>query len=487
MFEWQDLREWLEAADRLGELRTLEGVDSNLELSAIAQVNARNLGPAILFNKIIGYEKTGFRVLTNSIANEKLFGLTFGHEPGTSLRDEVELLRGKPNQWERESENFPVREVTKASFLKNVDQGEKLNLLKFPAPLWHKKDGGPFLGSGVAVITKDLETGKINVGSYRAQLYDRSTVGFNAEKGKHGAAHRDGYFAKQERMPVVLVFGPDPLLYLLAGSEIPTGISELEYEGAIRGEPIDVVRGKYTGLPIPANCEIAVEGFIDKEKTKLEGPHGEWLGYYSSGAKEKPFVDVKAAYYRNDAIILGAAMSKGSYNDHAYWRSIWKSSLIYDEMVKNGIPNVRGVYSAPFGVGRQFIIVSIKQSYPGHATEAAYFASQTRSAAYMGKWVVVVDDDVNPYDIEDVLWAVSVRADPSDIGIIRKGWASAVDPLRPANIPSSSYTNNRGIIYAVVPYERLSDFPEKAYPDEDERKHIFDKWSSEMNGRWSKH
>jgi UbiD family decarboxylase len=484
MNKWRDLRGWLKNATEIGELVKLDQVNPELELSSIAQINAKNSGPAVLFSNITGYEDTKFRVLTNSVGNIKLFNLSFGFDINLSIKETIERLRGMPNKWEKEAANFPIHYVNESPILENVELDDEVNLMKFPTPLWHEKDGGRFIGTGVAVITSDPDDGKINVGSYRAQLYNKNTVGINAERGKHGSLHMNKYFQRNEPMPVVMVFGPDPLCYVLAGSEIPSGVSELEYQGAIQGDSVSVIKGRITGLPIPSNCEIAIEGYVYPDKTKLEGPHGEWTGYYASDAKQKPFVEVKALYYRNEAILLGAAMSKGSLNDHAFWRSIWRSALIYDEMVKNGIQNVKGVYTPPFGVGRQFITVAIKQSYPGHATEAGYLASQTRSAAYMGKWVVVVDDDIDPYDVEDVLWAMCSRADPSEIGIIKKAWASGVDPLRPKSIPASSYTNTRGIIFAVVPFERIDEFSESCVINYETRKSVFNNWEKSMKGRW---
>ncbi len=480
----RNLREWIDRAKEIGELRTLEEADPNLEISAIAQINAKNQGPAILFERIKGFADSGFRVLTNPLGNVRLFDLTFGLAVEGGVKETIERLRGRPNDWAARAADFPVNQVSSGPILENVRREGDVNLLDFPSPLWHDKDGGPFIGTGVAVFTRNPATGKVNSGCYRAQLYDKNTVGFNAERGKHGNIDLKQYFDKNEKMPVVMVLGPDPLMYALAGSEIPTGVSELEYQGAIMGRGLDVVRGSYTGLPIPADAEIAMEGFVSPGKTKLEGPHGEWTGYYASGAEQKPFVEVKAVYHRNGAILLGAAMSKGSYNDHALWRGVWKSALIYDEIVKNGLPNVKGVFAPAFGVGRQFLVVSIKQTYPGHATEAGYLVSQTKSAAYMGKWVVVVDEDVNPYDVDDVFWAICSRADPAEIGIIKKAWASGVDPLRPKNVPVGLYTNSRGIILAVVPYERIGDFSETCFASEKSRSESFKKWSPAMEGRW---
>lgn len=479
------MREWLSRAEGIGEVKKINNADPRLEISTISQINARNMGPALLFERMKGYEDSKFRIVTNSVANVKLFNLTFGLPLENGISETTQQLRGKPNEWTTNAPRYPLHYVDHGPITENVEYDDQIDLTKLPVPLWHDLDGGQFIGTGVAVITMDQNTNIINSGCYRAQLFERRIVGLNAEKGKHGNLQMKAYFERNEKMPIVMVFGPDPLSYVLAGSEIPTGISELEYQGAIMEKSVDVIRGKRTGLPIPAGAEIAIEGFVYPNKTKLEGPHGEWLGYYASGALEKPFVEVESFYYRNDAIMLGAVMSKGSYNDHALWRSIWKSALIYDELIKNGIPNIRAVYAPPCGVGRQFIVVSIKQSYPGHATEAGYMASQTRSAAYMGKWVVVVDDDINPFDMEDVLWAICTRSDPSEIGVIKRAWASGVDPLRPKDVQGSIYTNTRGIIFAVKPYERYSDFPKTCFATEDARKATFEKWGHLFDNRWT--
>lgn len=480
MVAWKDLREYLSQAKKLGELKVIKGADPKMEVSAIAQINGRHFGPALLFEDSKGYEGTGFKVLTNSMGNVKLFNLAIGGDTGNGIKETIESLRGKPNKWAEDASNYPVQFVEDSPLRENVETGDKINLMKFPTPLWHELDGGRFIGTGVSVITEDPETKQINCGAYRAQLYEKNMVGINIGVGKHGSFHIRKYFDKGQRMPIVLVIGPDPLSYMLAGSEVPTGISELEYQGAIMGERMKVIKGRATGLPIPADAEIALEGFVYPGKTRVEGPHGEWPGYYASIPQEKPYVEIETVYHRNEPTLVGAAMSKGASNDHAFWRSIWKSALIYDEIVKNGLPGVKGVYVPPFGVGRQFLNISIKQSYPGHATEAGYLASQTRGAAYMGKWVVVVDDDVNPYDMNDVLWAMCSRADPQEIGIIKNAWGWNNWGVR---------VNSRGIIFAVTPYEKLKDTTvsgKTCFINEEMWNSTYKKWHKELDGRWEK-
>ena len=129
-------------------------------------------------------------------------------------------------------------------------------------------------------MTQDPDAGWFNLGAYRSQVYDGKTVGCQITEGKHGRIHRDKYFERGQPMKVVILCGQDPLLFMLSSSPLPE-ISELDIAGGLRGEPIDVIRGPYTGFPIPADCEIAIEGETVPGQVRPEGPFGEWMGYYS--------------------------------------------------------------------------------------------------------------------------------------------------------------------------------------------------------------
>ncbi len=477
MEAYKDLRDWIEQAKKIGELKVIEGADSNLEVGTMVQINSKNEGPALLFTKLKGYSDR-FRILTNCIANIKLLNLTFGLPIENSIQETIEALGGRVSEWAEKSKDFPTEMVNSGPILENVEEGPRVDLSKFPVPIWHEEDGGRYIGTGVGVVTRDPDTGQLNMGAYRVQLHDKQTVGFYISPGKHGRMHRDKYFARGQPCPVVMIFGLDPLSYALSASEIPANVFELDYFGAMGGEPVPVIEGKVTGLPIPANAEIAIEGFADPKETMLEGPFGEWTGTYASKAREEPFVRVAALYYRNDPILLGSPPAKGTYCDFGFWRSMWRSAILYDEIVKSGIPNVRGVWCPPFGGSRLFIIVSVKQSYPGHATEVGHIASQTRAGAYAGRYVVVVDDDINPYDIHDVMWAVCTRSEPVEMDFIKKAWSTPLDPR--IRKPTDSYHNSRGIIYAVKPYEWYKDFPPTAVASEELRRKVFSKWAGHV-------
>lgn len=482
MIEFNDMREWIEQANKIGELKVIEGADPNLEVGTMVQINGKNEGPALLFDKLKGY-KDGFRIVTNSLGNIKTVNLTFGLLVEQGIRETVEALRLKAGEWSSSAKDFPSKPVSAGPILENVEKGDRVDLEKFPVPLWHELDGGRYIGTGVSVVTRDPDTGVVNVGTYRVQLHDRRTVGFYISPGKHGRMHRDKYFARGEPCPVAMVFGSDPLTYILSASEIPQGICEFDYMGAIRGESVPIIEGKVTGLPIPANAEIAIEGIANPQDFRFEGPFGEWTGTYASKGRDEPFVKVEALYYRNKPILLGSPPSKGLASDQGFWRAVWRSALLYNEIERVGIPNVTGLWCPAFGGSRLFTIVAIKQSYPGHATETGHVASQTRAGAYLGRYVVVVDDDINPYDIEDVMWAICTRSDPKGMDIIKRAWSGPLDPR--IRKPTDNYTNSHGIIYAVKPYEWYDDFPPTALNSKELTERVFSKWNECLDGRWT--
>ena len=132
-------------------------------------------------------------------------------------------------------------------------EGDAVDVLKFPVPLHHEKDKSRYIGTADCVITQDPDDGWFNLGAYRAQVYDRNTVGCQITEGKHGRIHRDKNFERGKPMKVVILCGQDPLLFMLSSSPLPA-VSELDIAGGLRGEPIDCIRGPYTGFPIPADC-----------------------------------------------------------------------------------------------------------------------------------------------------------------------------------------------------------------------------------------
>ncbi len=194
------------------------------------------------------------------------------------------------------------------------------------------------------------------------------------------------------------------MLFLLALATFRGASTELDYAGGVKGRPIEVIDGEFTGLPIPAYSEIAVEGEIMPDEMIAEGPFGEWTGYYASGERE-PLMRVKTLMHRNNPILTASPVFRPLPGANGCLELI-RAAFIWDSLEKAGVPDIRGVgcYQVRF-----FTALSIKQRYPGHAKQAAMIASQCQAGAYLGRYVVVVDDDIDVSDVNDVLWAMCTR------------------------------------------------------------------------------
>jgi 4-hydroxy-3-polyprenylbenzoate decarboxylase len=330
-----------------------------------------------------------------------------------------------------------------------VLQGDAVDVLKFPVPVHHERDQARYIGTADLVITQDPDEGWFNLGAYRAQVYDGKTIGCQITEGKHGRIHRDTYFERGQSMKVAIVCGQDPLLYMLSASPLPRGVSEYDFAGGLRGEPIDVIRGPYTGFPIPADAEIVIEGEAVPGNVKPEGPFGEWMGYYSDDVVPRPYVDVKTILYRNDPILTCAPQHK-PVDETGLLKGIAGAAEIWKALEAAGLPGILGVWNHEGGPATRFTAIQIRQRYPGHARNVLHVASNCMAGAYNGKWTVVVDDDVDCSDVDQVLWAMCTRFDPvGDIDVVQKAWSSGRDPMAlPGNF------NNRVLIDACVPYDR---------------------------------
>jgi 4-hydroxy-3-polyprenylbenzoate decarboxylase len=336
-FLYADLRGWIDEARKLGEVRDVEGASCQEEIGMAAELlNHSDPAPTAIFDKIPGYPK-GRRVLVNFFGGKRM-NMTLGFPTNLSR---VELSNAFLEDFEA-AKPIPFQVVEKGPILENVQMGDQVNVLSFPAPLWHELDGGRYIGTGSFDITQDPDEGWINLGTYRVMVHDEKSVGFYISPGKHGRIHRDKYMARNQPMPAAIVAGGDPLLFLLACTELPYGVSEYEFAGGLRGKPYPVIKGQVTGLPIPAHAEIAMEGYIDPKKRRPEGPFGEWTGYYASDVRDEPFMDVKAIYYRNDCIILGAPPQRPP-DELARYRSILRSGFLKQELEKAGLSGIKSV------------------------------------------------------------------------------------------------------------------------------------------------
>jgi len=450
-----DVREFLVRIEAAGELLRVPGADWDLEMGTLAEIvsHAKPEPPAILFEDVPGYPR-GMRLLSGATNSAKRLAITLGLPVP---RNPLEVVRSYRDRM-KIHQPVPPRVVDKGAVLENVDHGGAINLYKFPVPRLHELDGGRYIGTDDLVIMRDPEENWVNAATYRSMVLDKSRVSLWMSPGKHGRQIREKYFRTGKVCPVLISCGHDHLLFLAGGNELKFGLSEFDYAGGHRGMPCDVVLSEVHGLPMPVDAYIVIEGEMASGETATEGPFGEFTGYYASSPSEQPVVRVTRVYYRNDPI-LGIASPMRPPSDFSFSKCVMKAGMIWDEVERAGLSGVRGVWCHDFGGARMFNVIAIKQAYPGHARQAGMLAASSQSGSYLGRFVVVVDDDVDPTDIFDVMWAVCTRCDPSqDIEFFRRAWSTPLDPL----LEQKSSTNSRAIIDACRPFERLKDFPQVA-------------------------
>lgn len=468
-----DLRPFLRQLEELGELTRVEEADWDLEIGTITELLDEKEGPALLFDRIKGYPP-GYRVVANLMSTPRRLAAALGIHGKLS---HMEMVRSLKDKFSALKPTPPVH-VRDGPVLENVHDQGAIDLFKFPAPRWHEHDGGRYLGTGDMVIMRDPRGGWVNVATYRMQVHDRDTLGLYIDPGHQGGIIRESYWAEGKSCPVAAVFGAHPLVWMPSFMALPWGVEEYNLAGALLGEPLQLVKGEYTGLPIPACAEIAIEGECPppQVESREEGPFGEWPGYYGSGVRKEAVVKVKRLMHRDDPIILGSpplrppACGVPSY--------MTRSSNVWYELEKIGIPGIRGVWHMRAGGASFLNVISIEQKYAGHAKQVAMAAMSGVKGAYLGRFVIVVDEDIDPTNDEDVLWALATRCDPAtSLEIIRDCWSTPLDPrMSPDQKAKGDFTNSRAILLATRPYHWRKDFPRVNRASDELRAVTLEKW-----------
>ena len=451
-----DLREFLAAVEAAGQLKKVSDAHWDKEMGAVTEVLYRekvDQAPALLFDEIPGYPK-GMRCLYGMLGSPARLALSLGMEAraGDDRMSMLDSVRRKMAT----HEPITPRTVSDSPVLENIVEGDDVDMFDFPVPVHHEADGGRYIGTACGVITRDPDTGRVNMGTYRVQAIGANKATSYISNGKQGLIQRDKYLAAGKPCPMAIVIGIDPVSFLAARYTLPDSVCELDWAGALTGKPLDVLEGELTGLPFPAGSEIVMEGEVSPDETTEEGPFGEWHGYYAGGARPEPVITIKRIYHRSDPILTCAASQKPPHS-HLFERCFLRSAGLWDSLDNASVPDVKGVWVHQGGSGRTFVVVAIKQRYFGHATQTGLIASQINPTGYCGRYVVVVDDDIDPSDIQDVLWAMGTRSDPkTDITLLDKCWSSRLDPMVESQ---DALYNTRCVINACIPYERIDDFP----------------------------
>jgi len=468
---FRDLREFIDVVQAGGELRLIKGAHWDLEIGCITELMAEREAPLLLFDSIPGYPE-GFRVVTNFLATPRRFAQALGLPQDLPKMEILKAWREKS----RRLEYLPPVEVASGPVTENVVEGEDIDLEKFPAPKWHELDGGRYIGTADMVITRDPKSGWINVGAYRACIQGKRRLSLWVLEHHHGKQIIRRHWEEGRHCPVAIVLGCEPATWIAAPSAIKAGVSEYDYAGGLRGAPVEVIKAPHTGLPVPAFAEIVLEGEIPplEEESALEGPFGEWPGYYTHVGQEC-VVRVRGVMYRNKPILLGNPPLLPT--THRYGIPLF-ATRIWEHLESSGVSDIQGVWGHCHTL---MIVISLRQKYPGHAMQALTATAGLQAGASMYRYVVAVDEDIDPSDLNQVLWAMTTRVDPSESVQVLRSWTSDLDPrVSPEKRAKGDYTSGRMLIDACRPFTWRDQFANSNRFSEQMRKQISQKWLPDL-------
>ena len=471
MAYYNDLREWIAALDRAGELKRIRAeVDPILEITEIADRVSKGAarkygapgGPALLFENVKG--ANGVPVFINQFGSERRMQMALGVDKLDEIADRIrQLLNMKsPEGFLEKLKMLPMLADMGKFFPKTVETGpckevikkKDFSLLDFPVLQCWPKDGGRFI-TLPNVITRDPKTGKRNVGMYRIQVYDSTSAGMHWQRQKVAAEHyrellrqsaagvgegaeqtkmnsgaqapspaqkragvdimaRSGggsVLAPGERpigtMDVAVAIGTDPAVTFSAIVPAPPDIEEFIVAGFLRQKPVELVKCETVDLEVPASAEIVIEGYVKLDELRTEGPFGDHTGFYSL-EDEYPVLHVTCITHRKDPIYATTIVGKPPMEDAWMGKAVER---IFLPLMKLTLPEIVDVNLPVEGVFHNLMIVSIRKSYPGHARKVMNGIWSLGQAMFT-KCVVVVDEDVNVQDVGEVVLKIFNNIDP---------------------------------------------------------------------------
>lgn len=441
---YQDFREFLAALEKEGQLLTVnEEVKPEPDLGAAARA-ASNLGektPALLFNNIYGHHDA--QVALNVIGSWPNHAMMLGMPKDTPVKEQF-------FEFAKRYDAFPVpvkREET-APFHEN-EITEDINLFDI-LPLFriNQGDGGYYLDKA-CVISRDLEDpdnfGKQNVGIYRMQVKGKDRLGIQPVPQHDIAIHLRQAEERGVNLPVTIALGCEPVITTAASTPLLYDQSEYEMAGAIQGEPYRIVKSKLSDLDIPWGAEVVLEGEILAGEREYEGPFGEFTGHYSGG-RSMPVIKIKRVYHRNNPIFEHLYLGM-PWTECDYMIGINTCVPLYQQL-KEAYPNEIVAVNAMYTHGL-IAIISTKTRYGGFAKAVGMRALTTPHGLGYCKMVIVVDEDVDPFNLPQVMWALSTKMHPKHDAVIIPDLS--VLPLDPGSDPAGM--THKMILDATTPVE----------------------------------
>jgi 4-hydroxy-3-polyprenylbenzoate decarboxylase len=421
---YADLREFVRKLEKEGELKRIRAeVDPVLEIAEVTQRVARDakrapdsVGPALLFEKPKG---SPYPLLINAFGSVRRMALSLEVNELDEVAERIQgfLKMETPQGFFDKVKMLPKLAELGSFFPKSVKtgackevilKGTDVNLFDFPILKCWPQDGGRFITFPL-VFTRNPETGKRNVGMYRMQVYDERTTGMHWQTQKHGAEHFRRARAKnpEGRIPVSVVIGADPATALSGMLPIPPDLDEMMFAGFLRRESVDLVRCETNDLEVPANSEIVLEGYVNLNEMRTEGPFGDHTGFYSL-AGEYPVFHVECITRRKEPIYLTTVVGPPPQEDFYMGYAVER---VFLPVMKMQYPEIVDMAMPAEGIFHNLMIVAIRKSYPGHARKIMN-AIWSLGQAMFTKVIVVLDHDVNIHNYSEVAWKTLCALDP---------------------------------------------------------------------------
>jgi 4-hydroxy-3-polyprenylbenzoate decarboxylase len=419
---YKDLREFISRLERERELKRIPvEVDVDLEITEITDRISKSGGPALLFEKPHS-AKDGLAyavpLLINTVGSKRRLELALEVNSIEEVaRRMEELLEMKPPEGFFDKMKMLPKLAELGSFApktvksgpcKEVIERHNISLASLPIMKCWPQDGGRFI-SWPMVVTRSPKSGRRNVGCYRMQVFDERTTGMHWQIHKGGAEHfrwleRQG---KGRRMDVAVAIGADPVTMLSGVLPLPEDLDEFLFAGFLRQEAVELVKCETVDLEVPAHAEIVLEGYVDLDDIRTEGPFGDHTGYYSLEDKFPAF-HITCITRRKDPIYVSTVVGRPPMED--YWMG-YAVERLFLPLMKKQLPEVVDMHMPAEGIFHNLLIVAIRKSYPGHARKLMN-AIWGLPGAMFTKCIVVVDHDVNVHDVREVAWKALNHIDP---------------------------------------------------------------------------
>lgn len=425
--KFKNLQQFIRFLEEKGELLAVKvAVDPVLEITEIADRMIKNSGPALFFEEIKGAR---FPLVINLFGSFKRAAWALGVEDFAHLTEKLTRLipQAPPLTFFekmgvlfrlKELSDFQPKKVESAPVQEVIGEADFRTL---PALKCWPEDGGRYITLPL-VITKHPQTMVQNMGMYRMQIFDEKTAGMHWHPHHDGARHHRLYREMGKRMEVAVALGGDPATIYSATAPVPPGIDELFLAGFLRGEGVDVVKGKKVDLWVPAQAEFILEGYVEGGEVRREGPFGDHTGFYSE-ADDYPVFHLTSITRRKNPVYPATIVGRPPMEDYFLGKA---TERLFLPLIKLLLPEVADINMPCEGVFHNCLIVSIKKEYPGQARKVAS-ALWGMGQMMLAKVIIVVDEEVEVQNCSEVVWKVLSNVDPERDLFFQKGPLDVLD------------------------------------------------------------